>query len=117
MFKFSIREMVLLTTIVALALGWMLDHLRSARLADADANLFQLVAELNSRGAGITRDAASGEYRLPGPPGPVRSQIDGGIPEPFGPDDPLPANLKQIKSGPFVPGTLLPPKVKASATR
>lgn len=111
-FKFSIREIILLTAIVALALGWWRDHRRLTstaeglhqNLARVDGNFFQIVAALNAKGAGITKDAQSGHYVLPGPPGPARSRIDGSIPEDEGP---LPPGLKRA-TGPFTLPTQLP---------
>jgi len=109
MLKFSIRELALLTTIVALVLGWCVDHLRLSRLAEADDNLFQLVAEMNSRGMGIIRDPTSGKYVFPGFPGPHRSRIDGGIPEPFEAGQPLPPNSKEVVTDSLAPSASLPP--------
>jgi hypothetical protein len=101
MSKFSIRDIVLVTAIVGLMLGWWLDHRRQTTIADdqfrrltfVDNNLFQLVADINAKGMGVTPDergfwAIRGRNGIPGP---HRSQIDGSIPEPV-----LPPNLVRV---------------------
>jgi hypothetical protein len=45
MFKFTIRELLLLTVIVGLAVGWYLDHTRAAR---TQKDLTELTAQWNS---------------------------------------------------------------------
>jgi hypothetical protein len=78
MFRFSLRESILVTVIVGLCLGWWLDH---RRLAIASENLFQLVATMNLRRMNLRKDERTGWWLLPGS-SPHMSRIDGKPPEP-----------------------------------
>ena len=40
MFRFTIRELVLLTLVVAMAVGWWVDHSRAAKVSAAMAQQF-----------------------------------------------------------------------------
>jgi hypothetical protein len=80
-FRFSIRESILVTVIIGLGLGWWLDH---RRLASASDNLFRLVTSMNQRGMSLRKDQRTGWYLLPiAPPySPHTTRIDGMPPEP-----------------------------------
>lgn len=47
MFRFTIRELVLLTLVVGLVVGWILDRIYTAnRLADKQASIHRLVRQV-----------------------------------------------------------------------
>jgi len=55
MFRFSIRELVLLTAVAGCAVGWGLDHVRQA----AQLHTYQASAQLWEHRAGAVVDALS----------------------------------------------------------
>ena len=57
MFRFTIRELVLVTVIVALALGWRLDR---SRLASRDERATVLEAVVESAGTSVTHESRGG---------------------------------------------------------
>ncbi len=54
MFRFTIRDLVLLTAIAGLTIAWWLDH---RRLAVAQDRLDTIIAELVSRNLNVEMDA------------------------------------------------------------
>jgi hypothetical protein len=69
MFRFTIRELVLLTLVVAMGVGWALDHLRlieSCRVSDR--NQAVLEAQVAAMEAMAEAAVASNADQTPSPP-------------------------------------------------
>ena len=53
--KFSIRDLIWITVVVSLALGWWVDRGQYRQYRDSAAILTQLVEELEKRGVSVSR--------------------------------------------------------------
>ena len=56
MFRFTIRDVLWLTVVVALGLGWWIEHRVAQQVRDNDWNLKSLVNLIEERGYAVTID-------------------------------------------------------------